>query len=636
MAYIREKIKKGNPYYYIVEGRREGQHVRQIILEYIGTIEKLKDLALTGYLAKENKAISDTSSAEDATNSDMQSHHYANVSFKSYDHGAVMGMLWVAEQIGIEKILSESFKPKTIKGHPRSRVLLLAMIHRAIEPGSKREFINWCRNTSLPYHLQFDVDDFGSATFWEAMDGISEQEITCAWNRIIKTLLDVYQIDLQRFHLDYSNYYTFINTTNGRCVICKRGHNKQKRDDLLQFGLAALTTSILNVPIAWQVYNGNVNDKAEFPIFSAYIRTQLHALGIDPSEVTISFDGGSNSAENFADLGFHFVCAHSMVGHKYLYDIDLSEYQSVLLNNESERLAYFLESIEFSGIHGSGVLVYSSALKDGQVAQMNRDINSIKDEIQGTRDRLNNKRSSLYIELRKRETDFKHKLHDIQEYNEKIDKEEKERTETGTKKRGRAKKHKPLPEWNPEKELLEIVNKAIYRKHKYLKGLSTLSMIKSENDVKDAYIQKYYGKKMICTDHTDWTMEDILNDYTDQECIENGIFRTSKDVDHFAVRPQYHWTDNKIRVHVFICLAAITIAEVLRIHFANNEIKLPKASLLDRLNEIHDGWVFVDENKVHRVIEKLDCDHQQLWEVLLDIKKGIKVINDSKADLGTT
>ena len=30
-----------------------------------------------------------------------------------------------------------------------------------------------------------------------------------------------------------------------------------------------------------------------------------------------------------------------------------------------------------------------------------------------------------------------------------------------------------------------------------------------------------------------------------RECIED-LFKTSKKVDHFAVRPQYHWTDDKI------------------------------------------------------------------------------------------
>ena len=116
-----------------------------------------------------------------------------------------------------------------------------------------------------------------------------------------------------------------------------------------------------------------------------------------------------------------------------------------------------------------------------------------------------------------------------------------------------------------------------------------------------------------------------MNEYTDQECIENGIFRTSKDVDHFAIRPQYHWNDQKIRVHVFLCLAAITIAEVMRVHFRNHGIVLPKAALLDRLNEIREGWVFNGEMKMKRSLERLDQEQQELWNVAETLKEGLQM-----------
>ena len=638
MAFVREKTKKGNPYYYIVEGRRIGGKVKQVILEYIGPLDKLKQLALTGYLSQKAEDSASESPGVSAVDTDSSA-AYANLSLKTYEHGDVMSLLWTAEDLGIEKILDESFSPKIIKGLPRGRVLLLAMIHRAVEPGSKREFASWCRETSLPYTLQFDADQLDSAAFWEAMDQISEEEITEAWNRIIRKLMELTGIDIQQFHLDYSNYYTFINTTNGRCVICKRGHNKQKRDDLLQFSLAALTASSLNVPLVWQLYEGNTNDKTEFPAFTAHIRKQLLSQGIDPGEVTICFDGGSNSEENFSDLGFHFVCAHSLKGLKELYDIDLSQYTQVVLKNGRKRQAYSLPSLVFSGIHGSGVLVFSEALRDGQIAQLKRDVTAIHEAIADVQARLSNKRSSLYTQLKKRKETFRHMLRDAEDYNAKLEQEEQERQKAGIPKRGKPRKSKPLPEWDPDQEMLGIVQNAIFNKHKYCAEFIRVSLKRNGDETyvleweiddaaQSAYTNKYYGKKLIVTDHTDWTMADILNEYTDQECIENGIFRTSKDVDHFAIRPQYHWTDQKIRVHVFLCLAAITIAEVMRKHFENQGIRLPKAALLDRLKEIREGWFFVGEKKVKRSLERLDQQHQELWNAAETLKNGLQIKTD--------
>ena len=635
MAFVREKMKKGNPYYYIVEGRRVGNKVEQVILEYIGPLEKLKQLALSGYLSKSTDNSDSNHPPASASDADDDT-AYANLSIKTYEHGAVMSLLWTAEQLEIEKIMDESFSSKTVKGLTRSRILLLAMIHRAIEPGSKREFANWCRETSLPYALQFEAENLDSAAFWEAMDNISEEDITTAWNKLIRKLIELTGVDIKEFHLDYSNYYTFINTTNGRCVICKRGHNKQKRDDLLQFSLAVLTASALNVPLVWQLYDGNTNDKKEFPAFTAHIREQLASLKIDPGEVTICFDGGSNSEENFSNLDFHFVCSHSLTGLKELYEIDLNQYTKIKLSNDRERKVFFLSSLTFSGVDGAGVLVFSEALHDGQIEQLKRDKISIQEAIVDVQTRLSNKHSSLYTQLNRQKEVIRHARRDAEDYNAKLDQEEAERKKAGIARRGKARKHKPVPEWDPDQEMLRIVQNAVFSKHKYCAEFIKISLKRGEDETyllewvldhasEDAYTNKYYGKRLIVTDHTDWTMEDILNEYSGQECIENGIFRTSKDVDHFAIRPQYHWTDQKIRVHVFLCLAAITIAEAMRIHFKSHGIVLPKAALLDRLNEIREGWVFNSEKKVKRALERLDQEQQELWNAAETIKEGLQV-----------
>lgn len=620
MARIREKIKKGNPYYYLVESRRSGPNnsPREIILEYIGTPRNLMEFT--------NKQLQRSQATKNNAPSLPQ-----NVKFKSYAHGAVMGLFWAAQSIGLEQIIDDVFPPKTIKGLPRSRVLLLSMIQRAVAPGSKREFAVWVKNTSLPYHLRFDQVNLDSAAFWEAMDGITEEQIEEAWNQIMKRLFDRYQIDLKRSHLDYSNYFTFINTKNGRCVICKRGHNKQKRDDLLQFCLAALTSVTLTVPIVWQVYDGNTNDKSEFPVFTAHIKEQLRKLGVDPADMTISFDGGSNSEENFADLGFHFVCSHSLNSHKDLYDVDLDQYVDVVLQNEHHRRAYFVGPLTFSGVNGSGVLTFSTDLYEGQTAQLERDRTAIHELVAETQERLRNPRSSFFTSLRKKEQEIHHAQRDAEEYNQKIDTEEAERIAAGKSRRGKKKKYKDIPVWDPAAAMYDIVSRTIYGKHKYFREFSSIELITtedgkyelkwSENPEKlSAYCRKYYGKKLIVTDHTDWSMLDILNEYADQECIENDIFRVSKDTDHFAVRPQYHWTDNKIRVHLFICMAAIVIAEVLQKHLAADGIELTKGKMLDRLNEIRDGWIMADKNKANRILEDLDEDQEQLWNSVLKLQ----------------
>ena len=49
--------------------------------------------------------------------------------------------------------------------------------------------------------------------------------------------------------------------------------------------------------------------------------------------------------------------------------------------------------------------------------------------------------------------------------------------------------------------------------------------------------------------------------YRGQSEVEE-VFRQTKDDEHLAVRPQYHWTDQKIHVHTFICLLGLLLARI--------------------------------------------------------------------------
>ena len=608
MAFVRKKIKKGNPYFYIVESVRSGDKVRQRTLEYIGPLEKLMELALKGWEA------------------DHQDGDHV-LSFKAYKHASCMAMYYMASLIGVEQILDSCLPPKTVQGLPRSRVLLLAMIHRAVDPGSKRAFAAWAAETSLPYHLDFDPKRLTSASFWEAMDGIDEEQLFQAQRQIVDRVVEMTGSDLKTFHLDYTNYFTFIDSKNTRCIIAKRGHNKQKRDDLRQFSLAVLTSYALQIPLVWQMYDGNKNDKAEFPDFTAFITKELKAHGINPTEVTVTLDGGSNSEENFSGLDFHIICSHSMTGMKELYDIDLDDYKEIRYDDTHSRLAYRLDDFTFSGITGTGILTYSQELMDGQMAQLEKELVSLKEAVTDLNDRLANRRSRIFTELAKRKKEIEYAAREASEYNAAL------KQETG--KTGRRKKEKAIPVYDEICELKKIAEGTVYKGYKSLKEFTELEVAQNEDgryrvtcrkdeERKQAYCRKYFGKKLTCTDHTDWSTEQILKEYGEQECIETNIFKVSKDIDHFSVRPQDHWTDDKIRAHTFICLSSMIIAEMLRIRMEDAGIRITKHAMLERLSEIHDGWVFKDEKKVIRTVEKLDDEHMALWQVVESIASEMK------------
>ena len=648
MAFIRKKwhdVTHTRAYYWIVENYYEDGHVKQRPLLYIGSEKKLFDiiLAAKGYgIGSAGEAL-----ADQENNGDMAlpiNPALSDLFIQTYSHGAGMSLFWTNELLGFEEMMDEGFTPKTIHGYSRARVLLLATLHRAIDPGSKREFRGWAEKTSLPYHLNFDASVLDSAAFWEAMDGITEEQIRAVWNRLIKKIMDYFGLDPKEYHLDYTNYFTYIDTRNGRCLICHRGHNKQKRDDLRQFSLACLTAHILRIPIVWDLYEGNTNDKTEFPAFIKSVKEQFAVLGIDPKDVTITFDGGSNSADNFGGLEVKIVCAHTLTSHKDLLDIPLEDYSIMTMTNGTQRKYYRVPGTDsYSGVEGIAVLTYSDELQEGQVAELKKDMENATEALKEINTCLVNPKSKMYTKLRQAEMNLKHAQRDAEDYNKQLEEEKQEREAQGIKKKGKPKKPREIPQWDACAVLVEIVSDKIYTTRKYLKEFTTLSVQQKEDGMysaemkvdekqKEAYIHKHFGKKMIVSNHLDWSTEQILENYSSQECIENDIFRVSKDVDHFSVRPQFHWTDDKIRVHVFICMAALTLAEVFRMLAEQEGVKGTKCAMLDTLSGIRDGWIVISGNKPARFVEQLSEEEEQLWKVSTKIRDMVHPATPKDAD----
>jgi hypothetical protein len=93
------------------------------------------------------------------------------------------------------------------------------------------------------------------------------------------------------------------------------------------------------------------------------------------------------------------------------------------------------------------------------------------------------------------------------------------------------------------------------------------------------------GKTILFSDREDWTDEQIIKGYRSQHHVE-GAFRDLKNTEHLALRPQRHWTDQKIRVHVFCCVLALTLCSLLRRELHKRGIDRSLPAILDDLGQI--------------------------------------------------
>ena len=75
-------------------------------------------------------------------------------------------------------------------------------------------------------------------------------------------------------------------------------------------------------------------------------------------------------------------------------------------------------------------------------------------------------------------------------------------------------------------------------------------------------LKRYLGLRVLITDRREWSTAEIIEAYRGQSKVE-AAFRDLKDPHMLATRPQFHWTDQKLHVHVFLCVTAYLLVTML-------------------------------------------------------------------------
>jgi transposase len=112
-----------------------------------------------------------------------------------------------------------------------------------------------------------------------------------------------------------------------------------------------------------------------------------------------------------------------------------------------------------------------------------------------------------------------------------------------------------------------------------------------------------FGKNIIITDNMDWTTGDIVQASLDRRQVEDR-FRLSKDDDLVGASPVRHWTDSKIRCHLFTCVVAMTYLRRIELRLAAAGIKRTAADVVEDMGKLQQALTMRKEScKPERRIE---------------------------------
>ena len=545
--------KQGNKtYYYLVESARVGGKPRIVSQRYLGPAEEI--------VAR----LSETGPGEPD-----RTRHLA--------FGDLAGVWAMLERLKVAQIIDDVVGSRRADAAASvGTYIALATANRVVDPRSKRAFSDWWAKTAGDRFVKLPVAALDHRRFWDAMDQISETQLAEIERRIVTHMVEAFEVDLSGLVLDMTNFATYIDSANERALIAQRGHAKQKRRDLRLVGLGLVVSTDGGVPLVSHAYAGDRPDVTQFPHIVEELVARFSMLAGDVGELTVVFDAGQNSADNFElfeDSPLHFVGSLPPSDHPDLLAAPKDRYRAVDKQRFPGLTAFEARKVVF-GTERRVVVTHSQNLHDKQSRGFDQTLAKARRQLAALAARL-----------------------------------------------ARGKTRKP-------REKVEAEISSILRPRWLSRVISTTLAGETPADLRLTWRTKpkaraaleaeLFGKRILFSDKDHAPRAVIVADYRTQSEVE-GDFRQMKDPHVVSFSPMFHWTDQKIRVHTFYCVLALAVARLMVREADRHGMHMSVRELLDTLAEIQETVLLYQGERgrprARRMLTEIDPTQQRLYNL---------------------
>jgi len=529
MAHFHIKKKKGRPYLYVREIARVDGKPKVISQIYIGSPERVAAL-----ISGQEPALSKLKIEE-------------------------FGALWLALQIDKDMDLCSIVdniipKGKREKGPSIGEYFLYCVLNRMVESVSKNKLAKWYERTAIQHIRPVELKELTSKRYWEKWDRVGEAALRDIAMAFFKRLWEIEAPSSDCLLFDTTNYYTFM-ASHTQSELAKRGKNKAGRHHLRQIGLGLLVARDSRLPLYYSVYPGNIHDSKEFEIIMDEMFGIACGLNNTKQRLTVVMDKGMNSEGNYAWIDehsrIHFITNYSTYFAQDLATVPLDRFEPVdteknrrYIENETpeECLLAYRTKGDYWGKERSVIVTYNPATARKQGYTFKCKIETLRQELLSMRTKVKEK----------------------------------------------------APHWRKSDVIMERYLRLCERLH-ISSDMFSLSFQQSEGGLTMSFRKDPYrveqklamcGKNIIITDNMDWTTRDIVEANLDRWQVEDR-FRLCNDADLVSSRPVRHWTDSKIRCHLFTCVVAMTYLRRLEIKLSSVGINRSAKDIMDDMHHLH-------------------------------------------------
>jgi len=505
---------------------------------------------------------------------------------KQFEFGLVYGLFSVSKELDLIEQINQCAS-KREQGFSVGEYITLLAINRAVALNSKSQVQKWFDKTALSRYFPAISSSLTTQNILNQMGYLEQDDIRNIEETICNKMFSTFQLKSDCFLFDPTNFFTYIRDYK-KNTIAQRGHNKKKRSELRQICVSLLVTrGDYNLPLLHETYEGNVPDAMHFKRVLTLMERRFKAIGLELSKITLIFDKGNNSEDAFKILDskqVHFVSSvrPSMKISKPLLEVPLSQYEE-LWSKKNGRKVF--------GYRTTTTMYLGKGTPNTLIVTFDEDTFALQEH------NLDEKITKIILKL-----------------------EEFIKNQLNTK-----------PQWKDPKQVSLKINRDVL-KSKKLRSIITFDIKTShdglelkwyiDNAAREDYT-KNLGKSLIFSDRNEWTTLEIVKTYREQIKVERQFKELNKR-DRISVMPMYVWTDEMIRVHVFISVLALLLSNFLYRKIQLSGISFSKDTCFEALEEMKEIRLYYDDKDPPEVLlTQMSALQRKLFKIL-ELKRFTK------------
>jgi transposase len=270
-------------------------------------------------------------------------------------------------------------------------------------------------------------------------------------------------------------------------------------------------------------------DSKQFTVMLGKLKERYEQLTLKNTDVTIVFDRGNNSLDNIdllddEDFPLFYVGGLKRNQCADLFEIPKSAFKKLMGSGLAEVTVYRTTKKVYER-NMTLVVTHNQKLANGQMQSISINIEKTTKSLSDLQRKLSNRAENIVT------------------------------------------KGKKPTKTSVEKQVLDIL------KTEYMKDVFDFEMTvyngvpffkyNFNGDRLENIKETILGKTVLFTTRHNWSNEEIVGAYRSAWHIEHS-FRQLKDTEHLTVRPLFHWTDQKIKIHIFYCVLAFRLCCLLK------------------------------------------------------------------------